>query len=76
VADEPPASENADSLEISSGAKEAQVVSHLVEAARSSPSVRPDAVEHARETLAQGGYEGEQVSREAAKRIAEELLGL
>lgn len=76
VAGESSAGDNADSIEISAGAKKAQTVSRLVEAAQSSPPVRADAVEQARETLAQGGYEGEEVSREAARRIADELLGM
>ncbi len=61
-----------DSVEISSDAKEAQNVVRLVKAARSSPDVRTDAVERARETLAKGGYDGVEVSREAAKN----MLGL
>ena len=58
-----------DSVEISAGAKEAQVASRLVESAQSSPDIRPEAVQRARETLERGGYDGVEVSREAAKNI-------
>ncbi|MFH1737462.1 MAG: flagellar biosynthesis anti-sigma factor FlgM, partial [bacterium] len=67
VAGEP--SSQSDSVEISTGAKEAQAVSRLVGSAQSSPDIRPEAVQRARETLERGGYEGVEVSREAAKNI-------
>jgi anti-sigma28 factor (negative regulator of flagellin synthesis) len=58
-----------DRIEISAGAKEAQTISHLVQLAQAEPEIRPEAVAQAKEKLAQGGYEGIEVSRQTAKKI-------
>ena len=58
-----------DRIEISAGAKEAQVVKKLVAAAQAEPDVRPDAVAAAKERLTNGGYDGVGVSRQAAMKI-------
>ena len=60
---------SSDSVQISQGAKEAQVVSRLVSDAKSTPDIRPEVVQKARETLERGGYDGVEVSREAARNI-------
>lgn len=58
-----------DSVEISAAAKEGQTVARLVSAAKAEPSVRADAVEKAKDTLAKGGFEGREVSRKTAEKI-------
>lgn len=58
-----------DRIEISAGAKEASLVQRLVGLAQSEPDTRPEAVERAKEKLANGEFEGTEVSRQAAKKI-------
>ncbi len=58
-----------DRIEISAGAKEAQVVKKLVAAAQAEPDVRPEAVAAAKERLQNGEYDGVDVSRQTAKKI-------
>ncbi len=62
-----------DSVEISAAAKESQTVSRLVGAVKSSPDVRAEAVAQAKQTLADGGFEGRNVSRQAAENILDSL---
>ncbi|MBI1387363.1 MAG: hypothetical protein GC154_02815 [bacterium] len=62
-------STSTDRIEISAGAREAGVLNRLVKSAQSEPDVRVDAVEQARQRLANGEYEGVEVSRETAKKI-------
>ncbi|RJP31964.1 MAG: flagellar biosynthesis anti-sigma factor FlgM [Candidatus Omnitrophota bacterium] len=64
-----PSSSSGDRIEISAGAKEAQVVKKLVAAAQAEPDVRPEAVNAAKERLENGGYDGIEVSRQTAKKI-------
>ncbi len=63
------ASSPSDRIEISAGAKEASIVRRLVGVAQAEPDVRPDAVAQAKERLANGQYQGIEVSRETAKKI-------
>ncbi len=58
-----------DRIEISAGAKEAQTVSNLVQLAQAESDIRPSVVTQAREKLEQGGYDGLEASRQAAKKI-------
>ena len=62
-------SSQSDRIEISAGRKEADVVKRLVNLAQSEPDIRAEAVAQAKERLANGEYEGREVSRETAKRI-------
>jgi anti-sigma28 factor (negative regulator of flagellin synthesis) len=62
-------SSSGDRIEISAGAKEASAVSRLMGLAQAEPDVRPEAVAEAREKLANGEFEGLDVSRDAAKKI-------
>ena len=58
-----------DRIEISAGAKEASVLTRLVSSAQAEPDVRPEAVSRAKEKLDSGGFNGIEVSRQAAKKI-------
>ncbi|MDX9753374.1 MAG: flagellar biosynthesis anti-sigma factor FlgM [bacterium] len=58
-----------DRIEISAGRKEADAVNRLVQMAQSEPEVRAEAVARAKEKLANGEYEGIEVSRATAKKI-------
>ena len=58
-----------DRIEISAGAKEASAVRRLVGLAQTEPDVRPEAVAQAKEKLANGEFNGAEVSRETAKKI-------
>lgn len=62
-------SSTGDRIEISSGARQASSLRSLVQTAQAEPDVRPEAVAQARERLESGGYQGAEVSREAAKKI-------
>lgn len=58
-----------DRIEISAGVREAGVLNRLVQTAQAQPEVRAEAVAAAKEKLANGEFEGVEVSRNAAKKI-------
>lgn len=62
-------SSSGDRIEISAGAKEASAVRRLVGLAQAEPDVRPQAIAQAKERLANGEFEGIDVSRQTAKKI-------
>jgi anti-sigma28 factor (negative regulator of flagellin synthesis) len=62
-------SSQSDRIDISAGKREADAVKRLVSLAQSGSDIRPEAVTQAKEKLANGEYEGIEVSRETAKRI-------
>lgn len=67
------ASTVSDSVELSEGAREGQTLNRLVGSAKSSPDVRAEAVSQAKQTLADGGFEGREVSRRAAENILDSI---
>ncbi len=58
-----------DTIDIAAGAKEAQAVKRLIASAQAQPDVRADAVEAAKQKLANGGFDGRDVSEQAARKI-------
>ena len=69
-------STNSDSIEISAGAKEAGTVQRLTQSAQTSPDIRVDVVAAAKEKLANGEYEGVEISRQTAEKLAKSLFDL
>lgn len=65
----PSSSSQSDRIEISAGRREADAVRRLVQLAQAEPDIRAEAVAQAKEKLANGEYEGREVSRETAKSI-------
>lgn len=68
-ADSPGATSQSDRIEISASAKEASAITRLVSSAQSEPDIRPEAVAQAKAKLESGGFEGVEVSRQAARKI-------
>ena len=62
-----------DGVEISPEARRAAEVSRLVETAKSLPDVREDRVEQARDSIESGRHHDEEVVRQTAERLIDDL---